>query len=290
VLTLGDALRLTSSSAYINIWLPWSSLSRLPLLKEVLADQFAAFLCLFLAFLLAVGLDAFYVRYRQAGSWLASRRGVVTGVATAAVAVLSMVPVLVTFDVPLTVESLQIPSYMRHVAPTLSAHTVVLTIPFAVSGEAQPMLWQAVNDMHFDLAGAALKTPGPHGGPVGQGAPGSARQILSNLSMGVVMPSGTPSQIATVRQALGEWRVERVVIAGTSTDPVYSSGFFTMVIGVGPTLEHGAYVWNLVQGNAPTLPALGASLSLCEAAADAPAARANPLAMSNCVLYGAGRG
>jgi hypothetical protein len=80
-----------------------------------------------------------------------------------------------------------------------------------------------------------------------------------------------------------------VVIAGTSADPVYASGFFTMVIGVRPKMEEGAWVWNLQQGNARALPALGGSLARCEAAANAPAARANPLFMSNCVLSGAHR-
>ena len=80
------------------------------------------------------------------------------------------------------------------------------------------------------------------------------------------------------------------MIAGSSADPLYASGFFTMVIGVGPTVENGALVWNLQQGNAPALPALGGSLALCELAADAPAARADPLSMSNCVLFGARRG
>jgi hypothetical protein len=290
VLSLGPALRLTSSSLPHHVWLPWRPLSSLPILNEILADQLAPFICLFVAFLLAVGLDTLFVQHRPPGSWLASRRRAVTVAATVAVTVLSLVPVFATFDVPLTVESVRIPSYIRHVAPTLPQHSVMLTIPFAVSGSAEPMLWQAVDGMHFDLAGAALKTPGPHGGPVAQGAPGSARRILTDLSLGAdPMPTGTPSQVATVRKALGAWRVDRVVIAGASADPVYASGFLTMVIGVGPTVEDGALVWNLQQGNAPTLPATGASLALCKLAADAPAARADPLSMSNCVLFGAHR-
>jgi hypothetical protein len=148
------------------------------------------------------------------------------------------------------------------------------------------MLWQAVDGMHFDLAGAALKTPGPNGGPVAQGAPGSARRILSDLTLGLEpITTGTPSEVITVRQALGAWRVDRVVIAGPSADPTYASGFFTMVMGVVPTVEAGALVWNLQPGTAPSHPALGASLATCEQVADAPAARADPLAMSNCVLY-----
>jgi hypothetical protein len=238
-----------------------------------------------------VGLDALFLRHWRPGSWPASRRRAVTVGATVVVTALSLVPVFATFDVPLTVESVRIPSYFRHVAPTLPEHSVVLTIPFAVSGSAEPMLWQAVGGMHFDLAGAALKTPGPGGGPVAQGAPGSARRILTDLTFGAVpKPIGTPAEINEVRQALGAWRVDRVVIAGNSADPVYASGFLTMVIGVGPTTEHGALVWNLQHGNAPALPALGGSLGLCELAADAPAARADPLSMSHCVLFGAHRG
>jgi hypothetical protein len=290
-LTLGSILYLTPSSSPRVVWLPWRWLSTWPLLKEILANQFAPFISLFVAFLLAVGLDALYVQYRRPDSWLASRRAVVAGVATAAVTVLAVVPVWATFDVPLTVESVNIPPYMRYVAPTLPAHSVIVTIPFAVSGSDEPMLWQAVNGMHFELAGAALKTPGPHGGPVGTGAPGSARAILTDLSVGnEPVPTGSPSQVAVVRQALRAWRVDRVVIAGTSPDPVYASGFLTMVLGGGPTLENGALVWNLQQGKAPAPPAIGGSLALCDAAADAPAARADPLTMSNCVLYGAGRG
>jgi hypothetical protein len=291
VLALGGAPRLTDSSLPHDVWLPWRSLSTLPILKEILADQFATFISLFAGFLLAVGLDALSVRHWPSGSWLASRRRMVTVAATVTVTVLSLVPVFATFDVPLTVESVRVPSYLRHVAPTLPEHSVVLTIPFAVSGSAEPMLWQAVEGMPFDLAGAALKTPGPGGGPVAQGAPGSARRILTDLTFGAnPKPTGTRSQVNAVRQALGAWRVDRVVIAGTSADPVYASGFLTMVIGVGPTVEDGALVWNLQQGNAPALPALGASLALCELAADAPAVKANPLSMSNCVLFSAHRG
>ena len=39
-------------------WLPWRDLSTLPVLKEILPDQFVPLVTLFLAFLLAVGLDA----------------------------------------------------------------------------------------------------------------------------------------------------------------------------------------------------------------------------------------
>jgi len=152
------------------------------------------------------------------------------------------------------------------------------------------MLWQAVDDMHFRLAGAALKTPNALGGPVGQGVPGSARRVLSDLTVvGGTPPTGTPAQIATVRRALRQWQVQEVVIAGSSRDPVYASGFFTMVLGTAPVYEHAAWVWPLQPGGPSSAPASGASLAQCRAAAAAPDNRTNPLAMSQCVLFAAGR-
>ncbi len=272
-------------------WLPWQALWRLPVLKEILPDQFAPFLALFLAFLLAVGLDALYVAHRGPASWVARHVRPVTAAATALVAVAAVVPVFVTFDVPLTVVPLRIPAYVRDVAPTLPADTVLLTVPFAFSGSAQPMLWQAVDGFHFRLAGAALKTPDASGGPVGPGAPGSARRILSDLTvLGGPEPTGTPAQVAAVRRAIGQWRVgEVVVIDGPGRDPVYASGFLTMVLGTAPAYVHGAWVWPLQSGGPPAAPATGGSLARCRAAAATPGARADPLTMSRCVLSGAGR-
>jgi hypothetical protein len=231
------------------------------------------------------------VAHRRPASWVARHVRPVTAAFTALVAVAALVPVFVTFDVPLTVVPLRIPAYVRDVAPTLPADTVLLTVPFAFSGSAQPMLWQAVDGFHFRLAGAALKTPDAGGGPVGPGAPGSARRILSDLTvLAGPEPTGTPAQVAAVRRAIGQWHVgEVVVIDGPGRDPVYASGFLTMVLGTAPAYVHGAWVWPLQSGGLPAAPATGGSLARCRAAAAKPAARADPLAMSRCVLSGAGR-
>jgi len=204
---------------------------------------------------------------------------------------LAVVPVFVTFDVPVAVRPVKVPLYVRTVARTVPVHTAMLTVPFAVSGVPQPMLWQAVDDMRFDLAGAALKTPGPRGGPVGKGAPGSARRIMVDLTIGgAPEPSGTPAQISTLLRALRTWKAGRVVVAGSSRDPVYATGFLTMVLGSAPTEEAGAQVWTLQQGIPTATPALGASLSSCREGAEAVTPAAGRAAeMVLCVLAGAGR-
>ena len=285
-LTLGP-YQFGESAWLSHLWLPWHDLVKLPVLKEILPNQIAPFISLFVAFLLALGLDAFFTLPSR--GWFDRRRRAVTLAATAAVGVAALLPLFLTFDMPFTVSKVTLPPYYRTVAKTVPANTVFLTIPFAVSGEAQPMLWQAVDGFHFKLAGAALKTPNASGGPVQQGARGSARNILTSLTVtGQPPPTGAAVELLTVRSALARWHVQRVVIAGNSLDPIYASGFFTEALGVGPVFEHGAWVWTLRPGWTSVRPAYGASLEACRAAANAPAVRGRPLFMSTCVLFGAG--
>ena len=287
-LELGQFL-LGAPHSWEHAWLPWRYLSELPVLKEILADQLAPFATLFVAFVLAIGLDAGVERLRRVGSLRPPQVRAVATAATAALAVAALVPVFVTFDMPFTVVSTKVPTFIRRDAPKLASGSVLLTVPFAVSGSAEPMLWQAVDDMQFKLAGAGLKTPNAKGGPVGQGTPGSARRIMADLTVvGNDQPLGTAAQVATVRQALTSWRVTDVVIDGVSRDPIYSSGLLTEVMGTAPVYEDSAWVWPIPRGGVTAPAALGASLYLCRLAAP-PIAKAStdPMSMPNCVLKAA---
>ena len=80
-----------------------------------------------------------------------------------------------------------------------------------------------------------------------------------------------------------------MVVTGTSADPVYASGFLTSVLGRAPVFVQGAWVWTIRPGSLSTPPAIVRSLPACAAAASAPGLRRDPLAMSRCVLFSAGR-
>jgi hypothetical protein len=271
-------------------WLPWRALSTLPVLKEILPDQFVPLVTLFVAFLLAVGLDALHGTFRRPSSWMSRHRALLAGSATVAVAVVALVPVFMTFDAPLRVVPVHTPPYLRDAATRPADGDVVLTIPFAVSGSAEPMLWQAMQGMRFRLAGAALKTPDAQGGPVGAGAPGSARRILTDLTIGgPVLPAGTTTQLVTVRRALQSWRVDQVVITGASRDPVYASGFFTAALGIPPVFVRRAWVWKVQPGQALAPPVTGIPLSSCRTFSASASDRHRPLTMARCVLFAGGR-
>ncbi len=267
--------------ALAHIWLPWHLLGQLPVLQEILPDQLAPFIALSFAFLVALGLNAASERISRVARWRPSQAKLVSGLLTGAVTVLCLVPVFITFDMPLTVHPIRIPVWMSRDAPKLADHSVLLTVPFAVSGSTPAMLWQAVDDMHFELAGAALKTPNARGGPVGQGAPGSARRIMSDLTIfGSALPTGTSAQLDTVRQAIRTWRVTDVVIDGDSRDPLYASGFLTAALGQAPRYAQGAWVWQIPAGGPTAPPISGVSLPGCRGQASPSA----PLAVAECVL------
>jgi hypothetical protein len=241
-------------------------------------------LTLFLAFLVAVGLDALHDAIGRPAAFMTRYKTALTGGATLAVGVVGVLPVFMTFGTPLRVVRVHTPPYLRTAASLPTGH-VVLTVPFAVSGASEAMLWQAMQGMRFRLAGAALKTPDATGAPIGSGPPGSARRILTDLTIsGQALPAGTPAQLATVRQALHSWQVDQVVIAGASRDPVYASGFFTAALGVAPVYEQRAWVWTLQPGTSLAQPATGGTLSSCRAFAASAGERHKPLAMSRCVL------
>jgi hypothetical protein len=284
-LSLG-AVFLGGPSWLAHVWLPWRALSTLPMFNEIVPFQLSPLVPLFVAFLLGLGLDAAYLWAMGSTGWSRAKLQLVGSLVTVAVGLIAVVPVFMTFDVPLSVSVTGDPTWMSRDAPRLPDGTVLLTLPFAVTGVTFPMLWQAEDAMRFDLAGAALKTPNAQGGPVASGAPGSARRILSDLSLlGAPDPTGTPAQLAAVRKALRTWHVNEVVIDGQARDPGYASGFFTAVVGAAPTVVDGAWVWKVSPGG-PSTPIISpAPLSSCRAVAGLSINR-RPLAMARCVLAG----
>jgi hypothetical protein len=266
-----------------HIWLPWRELAHLPVLDEIIPDQLSWFVTLSVAFLIALGLDAARAQCASSFAWKRRTLRVVGSLLALGVGLVALVPVFMTYDVPLRVTATTLPRWMAHDAPKLPNRSVLLTVPFAVSGSAAPMLWQAVDGMHFRLAGAALKTPNAHGRPVAQGSKESARGILSALSTGLTEPDGTSAQLATVRQALRTWQVDRVVIDGPSGNPVYASGFLTAVLGTPPKFVRDAWVWKVPHPAHMAPMITDASLRTCRSASKGSSALHHPLAMAHCV-------
>ena len=187
-----------------HLWLPWRELSSLPVLREILPNQLAPFVALFVALLLAVGLDAFADMRPRRGSWVPARGFGITGAVTAVVAVLALVPVLVTFDVPYRVvngphAALRAPGGADAARGHRGAHRAVRVLrvdhPHAVAGSGRHALpagrcraedtrapWRPRAAWRPRLGPADPERPDHRGSPLPAGTAGQLRRVRARLA------------------------------------------------------------------------------------------------------------
>ncbi|HEY5246407.1 MAG TPA: hypothetical protein VIJ60_12125, partial [Acidimicrobiales bacterium] len=319
------ALSLGVRKAY---WVPWQIFSHQPVLVNVIEQRFMAVTTLALAVMLAVVVDRTrhaslawppgrpkgrHTTHAAAPARRAARdrstttdrpttarpattvrpatigrvAGIVAAVAVAAVALVPIVWVVAP-KVPFTARPVTVPQWYTSEAPTLPPGQVLLAYPAPFSGIQSAMAWQAVAGMGFAQAGGG----GPQGVANRAGPEKAGFEVLSSLGFGLTAPpSGTPAQLAAVRQALRGWGVTMVVIPQQpgvpamlrGRDPVYAAAFMTAALGVEPTFQADAWVWSDVDLARGALVLPSGTLGNCELAT-AHDRRAGPDAVPACVV------
>lgn len=265
VLSLGAGWHRTDALFWVP-WLPWQTIVKWPLFDDVLPERFSLITDLALAMLIAIGLDEIRIqlsmrfaegdhaqRVRRPGFRLPEGRPWRFGVALLPIvlAAIAIVPVWALYEVPTQTESVQLPQWFTSTARHLPSGSVVLTYPFSASASltSQPMVWQAVDDFDFRLAGGYVKVPGPGGGPLGYGANSSAVHSLDILTLNSLSLGHswmfTPTDLLSLRSGLSQWKVSYVVVTAMGRNPVYTAAVMTAVTGSMPHVSHRAYVWNL---------------------------------------------
>lgn len=242
-------------------WLPWNIVAHVPLADEASPGRLSGIIDLFVALVAAAGLDglAAHLRSRLAGRpatgdghgsrrWTSGPlRRFLPVSTTLAVAAAVLVPVGLTYHLPLATTTVRPPAWFRSEANHLPAGSVVLALPWGLS---QTSVWQAVDGLDFVMAGGDAFVPGPHGHVLQKPPKGSADADLTDLSTFAVKPQPTAETERTMRGALRRWGVTTVVITTGIGPPGWAVGFFSAVLGSAPTVQDGAWVWDDV-GRAP---------------------------------------
>jgi hypothetical protein len=247
VLSLGTMLW-TSPDHLTTVWLPWRVLAKLPFLADAVPLRLAALTVLFVAVLVAVGLET---AHRQVVRLAGDRRGLARGGGAIVVAasLVALASVSRTYQVPFTTERVSLPAWFATEATRLPPGSVVLSLPFPFSsaGTSGPMVWQAEDDMGFKLAGGYAKAPGPGGRPLADHPDLPPYGTLARLSRSFLgpPPPGTPAELADIRSALRRWGVDDVVVTDRVPDPAYAATLLTGVVGRPPARTDGAWVWDL---------------------------------------------
>lgn len=276
VLSFGVLLRV-SPGHVSSVWLPWRALSRWPLLDDIIPQRFSAMTDLYVALLIGIGLDRVVTLSRgtvptataTATATAPPRRRVVAG-GMAVVAAASLGSVWWTYQVPFATRSVSLPRWYVVAAPRIRPGSVVLSypFPFPLDGSAAPMVWQAVDDMRFRLAGGYIKAPGPRGRPLSDRPPPEPYDMLARLTARAAgrLPAGTYREVRALRTAIARWGVDYVVVTIRGRDPARAVALFTRAIGTPAHRALGAWVWDLGAGHLPSPPS--------QAAAPRPPARA----------------
>jgi hypothetical protein len=228
---------------------------------------------------------------RRAGRFVADRAlptALALGLAAGA-----LVPLVSVFAprLPFETTAVTVPPWFSGPGSRLAAGQVVLVYPTPFSGIQLAEAWQAVVHPSFAQAGGG----GPQGTAARAGAERPGFVVLEDLSFGFVdAPTGTPAQLAAVRQALAGWGVTMVVIPRLPSslplvmrghDPVFAAAFMTAALGRWPRFVDDAWVWTSVRHPPPALRLLPGTVGACTAKAER--LHAGPRAAPACVLTAA---
>lgn len=252
LLSLGAVLVLGPSDMR-SAWLPWRVVGTWPLLDGIIPQRFSLVLDLCAAILFGIALDTgrrlLRAKFptRQIG---ADARRKIASASMVAIAVMAVVSLWWTYQVPLRTTSVSVPRWFQLTADEIRTGSTLLVYPFAFpdDGVSAPMVWQASSGMAFHLAGGYIKAPAPDGRPLSDAPTASPYGMLARLSSAYAgsLPAPTPAVAASLRADLREWRVDDVVIARGGRAPNEARALFSEAIGHQPRREHGCWVWHLV--------------------------------------------
>ena len=271
-------------------WTLWRLFVRLPEMDNVIPSRFLVVTYLCAAVLLGLIVDHTHTavdrrsrvepRTRPAGTGGSPDRPARTGVswrrwagasAGVLVAAIALVPLGSYFagGVPFTTQAVVLPTWFRTVAPRLGGHQVLLAFPVPFALMQSAMTWQAVDGMHFAMAGGG----GPGALLARAGAERDGQRYLGNISVSQSPQTITTDEITAVRQALDGWGVTTVVIPDPARLPLYerlhlvrtTTLLITAATGRRPVHRADAWVWTGVDRAGPPLAVSPATLARCGA-------------------------
>ena len=231
VLSLGPALHV--DGRVTSVPLPFRVVQRLPLLESVTPTRLALFSSLFVAALLAIGLDRLHARP-------GTSRLLPVGLA-----LLVLAPLTPQFA--WDYQDTGVPDYYRSAsAQRIPEASTALMVPFPNRVDSRPELWQATAGMRYKSPGGYVLTPGRNGRPTFGGVPSAMSGALRRIVLGRPLPRSTPAFLAQLRGDLRRWQVHTVIV--TEHDHLdVTVTLLTEVLGRPPVRDQGAYVWYDVQ-------------------------------------------
>ncbi|MGH9044416.1 MAG: hypothetical protein ACRDVP_06235 [Acidimicrobiales bacterium] len=247
VISLGPSLEL-KGVVHPGIPLPDKLLDHIGLFQNFVYSRFALYADLFIAVLLALGIERWErARRRPLGR---SRRWRAPGVwwsraATAVALAVVLLPIVPSW--PYRAYPTSVPAFFHSSqVRRIPVGGVVLTYPYPSSDNADGMLWQAVSDMRFKLMGGYALTRAPNGAATYDPFPAALPEVPAALwsdftgrPVGVISPG-------QVREFLRYYGVGTIVFVSVGSDPRKALSLLESALGP-PAQTGGVDVWYSIQ-------------------------------------------
>jgi hypothetical protein len=248
VLSLGTPLSVDGHST--GIPLPAALLAHVPLVDQLVPSRIALLLWLFVAVVVALGVDGLHRRTPGGGGATGAASWALVGL-LGGLAVLSLLPRWPNPTVPTDVPTYFTSGGVDQIRPG----SVALTYPYAAPLHAEPMVWQAVSGLRFSLIGGYALIPDSRGVPAlfpSLLQPVDVEQFLFAAAGGIpfyVSPT-VADNAALVRDTRIFLRRYRVGVVLVDTSEVHAgeiAGLFARTLGRPAVTAGGIDAWYRVQ-------------------------------------------
>ncbi len=257
VLSLGP--RLTVDTHVTWFPLPFAVLEHLPLLPSLVDARIGLFTDLFVAVLIAIGVEKVLAglhTLRSRPHRSESQLMVVTGmfVTVALLIVASLVPPWPMPAFPVSAPAFFSSSAIHRIPPG----GIVLAYPYPAGGNDDAMLWQAADSMGFRLIGGNLLVPDATGAasfdpfPLGSEAvPAALVGSYLGVSPSSLSPGApaAPPSTAEVRAFVVKFGVSTVIFRSAGADPAAAHQLFVDALGPPNVTTGGVDAWFNVLAN-----------------------------------------
>lgn len=262
VFSLGSPLMIDGRNTRIP--LPFGLFTHLPFLQRESALLYSHLVDLFVAIILAQGID-YFVEARQehlaAGGGLRATRIWTWAAPVAGGAALAIVILPLTPNIPYAATSAGIPAYFSDgSASQIPSGSVVLTYPYPAWPYTQPDIWSAESELRFSIFGGQMVSPQSPTVDVDEGTPpllrpyvmqelfatetyGSASYLYGASVSGFTLPPPDASTLSDLRSFCLIYNVGDIVVDPTVQGSATVISYLTDALGVGPASIGGAEVW-----------------------------------------------
>ncbi len=272
----------------------WRHLSGIGFLASAFQDRVIICTILCFAVLVAVLIGDVFTAVSRVGQVQASSQGsrwrLLPALVAAVLAVIAIAPAGLALApaLPYGVQSVTVPRWFAVHGKSVTAGTVILPSPAALTSLSDPQVWQVLDGFQWSQPGIL----GPQALPSRMGAAGPGTAVIDAIGVyvGQSLPPASLQNIRAVRAALHVWNVDKIVIPswiGGLTQsimvrPSYVAGFYTATLGRLPKVQDGAWVWTLTR--VPMTPPHPVSANVLNSCADRLALGGKLLGVSQCVI------